>query len=80
MHGVAGEEVLDRYSDERRRVFWELASPQACENKRLIYHSHDPARLEQDLKNLRRYATDKDFMIERALFTRRLQTPSLLGA
>ncbi len=79
IHGEVGDAVLDRYSDERRRVFWELASPQACENKRLIYHSHDPARLEQDLKSLRRFASDKDFMIERSLFTRRLQTPSLLG-
>ncbi len=80
IRGASGEEVLDRYCDERRRVFWELASPQACENKRLIYHSHDPARLEQDLAGLRRLATDKDFLIERALFTRKLATPSLLGA
>jgi len=78
VHGEAGEEVLDRYCEERRRVFWELVSPQACENKRLIYHSHDPARLEQDLASLRRLATDKDFLIERALFTRKLATPSLL--
>ena len=75
----AGAEVLERYSQERRRVFWEIASPQACENKRLIYHSSDPLRLEQDLKALRRYASDQDFLIERSLFTRRLQTPSLLG-
>jgi 2-polyprenyl-6-methoxyphenol hydroxylase-like FAD-dependent oxidoreductase len=78
IHGEAGVEVLDRYSDERRRVFWELASPQACENKRLIYHSSDPLRLEQDLKILRRYASDQDFVIERSRFTLRLQTPSLL--
>jgi 3-(3-hydroxy-phenyl)propionate hydroxylase len=78
IHGDAGVEVLDRYSDERRRVFWELASPQACENKRLIYHSSDPLRLEQDLKTLRRYASEPDFVIERSRFTQRLQTPSLL--
>jgi len=79
IHGDAGESVLDRYSDERRRVFWELASPQACENKRLIYHSHDPVRLEQDLQMLRRFASDRDFLIERSLFTRRLATASLLA-
>jgi 3-(3-hydroxy-phenyl)propionate hydroxylase/6-hydroxy-3-succinoylpyridine 3-monooxygenase len=79
VHGEADPEVLDRYSDERRRVFWDLASPQACENKRLIYHSRDPVRLEQDLAGLRRLATDRDYLIERSLFTRRLATPSLLA-
>jgi 2-polyprenyl-6-methoxyphenol hydroxylase-like FAD-dependent oxidoreductase len=79
VRGEIGEEVLDRYSDERLRIFWELVSPQACENKRLIYHSSDPQRLEQDLASLRRLASDRDFLIERALFTRKLQTPSLLG-
>ncbi len=78
IHGEIGEEVLDRYSDERRRIFWERASPQACENKRLIYHSRDPARLEEDLRTLRRFATDKDFVIERSMFTKRLESPSLL--
>jgi 2-polyprenyl-6-methoxyphenol hydroxylase-like FAD-dependent oxidoreductase len=79
IHGEVGVEVLDRYSEERRRIFWDLASPQACENKRLIYHSSDPLRLEQDLKTLRRYAADPNFVIERSLFTQKLQTPSLLG-
>ncbi|MGH8260905.1 MAG: FAD-dependent oxidoreductase [Steroidobacteraceae bacterium] len=79
VHGEIGDEVLDRYAEERRRVFWELASPQACENKRLIYHSRDPARLESDLAGLRRLATDRDFLIERALFTRKLATSSLLA-
>lgn len=79
IHGEIGDEVLDRYSDERRRIFWERASPQACENKRLIYHSRDPARLEEDLKTLRRFATDKDFVIERSMFTKSLESPSLLG-
>ncbi len=79
IHREAGEEVLDRYDEERRRIFWERASPQACENKRLIYHSRDAARLEEDLKTLRRFATDKDFLIERSMFTKRLESPSLLG-
>jgi 3-(3-hydroxy-phenyl)propionate hydroxylase len=80
MHGEAGEDVLERYSIERRRAFLEFASPQAIENKRLIYHSHDPVRLEQDLQSLRRLATDRDFLIQRLLFARNLETPSLLAA
>jgi 3-(3-hydroxy-phenyl)propionate hydroxylase len=78
IHGESGEEVLDRYSDERRRIFFEYVSPQATENKRLIYHSSDPARLEEDLKRLRRLETDKDFVLQVVSFTRRLETPSLL--
>lgn len=79
VHGDAKESILDRYSDERRRVFLQFASPRATENKRLIYHSTDPARLEVDLKRLRRLETDKDFLLQSVTFTRQLQTPSLLG-
>ncbi len=79
IHGEVGDEVLDRYSDERLRIFLEIASPQASENKRLIFHAGDPARLEADLQRLRGMAADKDLLLERLLFTRRLITPSLLG-
>lgn len=79
IRGEAPESVLDRYAEERRRVFLEIASPQATENKRLIYDSDDPARLEEDLKKLRRMATDDDFRLERSMFTRRLETPSLVS-
>lgn len=78
IHGEADEEVLDRYADERRRIFWERTSPQACENKRLIYHSSDPARLERDLQTLRRLATDEAFVVERSMFTKSLESRSLL--
>lgn len=79
MHGEAGDDVLERYSIDRRRAFLEFASPQAIESKRLIYHSHDPVRLEQELQSLRRLATDRDFLIQRLLFARNLETPSLLA-
>jgi 3-(3-hydroxy-phenyl)propionate hydroxylase len=78
IHGEVGEEVLDRYAEERRRVFLEHASPRATENKRLIFHSNDPARLEADLKQLRRLETDRDFLMKTVTFTRQLETPSLL--
>ena len=79
IHGEATDELLDRYAAERRRVFLEYASPRASENKRLIYHSRDPVRLEEDLTRLRRLETDKDFLLQMVTFTRQLQTPSLLG-
>jgi len=79
IRGEVGEDVLDRYSEERRRIFLEYVSPQATENKRLIYHSSDQARLDEDLKRLRRLETDKDFVLQVVSFTKRLETPSLLS-
>lgn len=76
--GEADDSVLDRYAEERRRIFLEMVSPQACENKRLVYHSHDPVRLEADLRMLRRLGHDKDFLIQRLMFTKRLESPSLV--
>lgn len=77
-HGAAGEEVLDHYAAERRRIFLEIASPQASENKRLIYGERDPARRRQDVERLRKLAEDPGVARERALFTRRLETVSPL--
>lgn len=74
----ADETVLDTYAALRRQVFLEIASPQASENKRLIYHSSDPERLEQDLVRLRRFQSDEQFVLERSLFTMRMETPSLI--
>lgn len=79
IHGEVAEDVLDRYSDVRRRIFLDYVSPRATENKRLIYHSGDPVRLEEDLKQLRRLETDKDFVLQVVSFTKRLETPSLVG-
>ncbi len=74
MRGDANESVLDQWAEERKEKFLKTASPQASENKRLIYHSNDPQRLEQDLVRLRRLASDKAFRLERLLFSRQLET------
>lgn len=74
MRGDANESVLDHWAEERKEKFLKIASPQASENKRLIYHSADPKRLEEDLTRLRRLASDKDFRLERLLFSRQLET------
>lgn len=80
IHGEADPAVLDRYSQERRRIFLDYVSPRATENKRLIYHSSDPMRLAEDLRQLRRLETDKDFVLEVVSFTKRLESPSLVSA
>jgi 3-(3-hydroxy-phenyl)propionate hydroxylase/6-hydroxy-3-succinoylpyridine 3-monooxygenase len=80
IHGDAGEEVLDEYARERRRVFTEIASPAASANKRFVYHSADPVRLEEELRAMRRLETDRDAVISRLLFVKSLETRSLIGA
>jgi 2-polyprenyl-6-methoxyphenol hydroxylase-like FAD-dependent oxidoreductase len=55
--GEADAEILDRYSDERRRIFWELTSPIATECKRLL-EEKDPECRRADLANLQAQAAD----------------------
>ncbi|GAA5060400.1 NAD(P)/FAD-dependent oxidoreductase [Erythrobacter westpacificensis] len=52
LSGEEDEEILDRFSDERRRIFWEVVSPAATENKRMLQES-DPAARQQDLAHIR---------------------------
>jgi 2-polyprenyl-6-methoxyphenol hydroxylase-like FAD-dependent oxidoreductase len=47
IRGEEGQSILDRYSEERRRVFWEVTSPGASENKRMILES-DMERRKKD--------------------------------
>jgi 3-(3-hydroxy-phenyl)propionate hydroxylase/6-hydroxy-3-succinoylpyridine 3-monooxygenase len=72
--------ILDRYAETRRDVFLNIASPRATENKRLVFHSTDPARLEADLDIFRRIARDRDFRLNALLSAKKLVTPSLLEA
>jgi len=76
--GTARESVLDRYAEERRRTFLEIASPQATANKRLIYHTSDPVELEARLAKLRALAADEDAQRTSFLFTKQLETPPLV--
>jgi 2-polyprenyl-6-methoxyphenol hydroxylase-like FAD-dependent oxidoreductase len=76
----ANDEVLDRYSASRRDTFVNRASPQATANKQLIFHANGGGRnLEEALQSLRRLATDRDFLWQRLMFTKSLETPLLLG-
>jgi 2-polyprenyl-6-methoxyphenol hydroxylase-like FAD-dependent oxidoreductase len=72
--------VLDRYSDSRREIFLNRISPQAIANKRLIFHANGGgAMLEEALVSLRRLRTDRAFVLQRLMFLKSLETPSLLG-
>lgn len=73
----ASDSILDRYSEERRDVFVNRASPQASANKQLIFHANGGGQqLEDALGAVRRFATDADFLRERLMFTKSLETPS----
>ncbi len=59
---IAGDEdpvVLDRYSDERRRVFWEVTSPGASENKRML-EEKDLDQRRRDLELVHSAVTNPD--------------------
>lgn len=71
------ESVLDRWAEERRRLFLELASPTASEMKRLIFSEPDPARRREDLEAIKRWTADRDLLRERLRFTARLRSPPL---
>jgi 2-polyprenyl-6-methoxyphenol hydroxylase-like FAD-dependent oxidoreductase len=72
----ADASVLDRYAASRRDIFLKLVSPQAVANKRLIYHANGGGpHLEEALRSLRRLRTDKDFVLQRLMFLKSLETP-----
>ncbi len=49
--------ILDRYSDARRKVFWEITSPGASENKRMMEESNREQRL-KDIEGVKAMAAD----------------------
>jgi hypothetical protein len=55
--GRAEESILDRYSAERRRIFWDISSPGASENKRMMEESDREKRL-QDIEGVKAMAAD----------------------
>lgn len=68
--------LLDDYSETRRRIFTERASPRAIANKRLIYHANGGGtELEVALAAIRRMSTDREFLAEQLMFTKSLETP-----
>lgn len=71
LQGSAPEAILDHYAAERRRVFLEVVSPAARENKRRLMES-DPKRRRADQERLRRLGEDPDFAREVLLFTQNM--------
>ena len=77
--GGADASVLDRYSQSRREIFLNRISPQAVANKQLIYHANGGGeRLAETLVQLRRLTTDPEFLLQRLMFLKSIESPPLL--
>lgn len=79
VRGRSDETLLDAYSDLRRSVYLDKASPRAAANKQLIFHSSDPVKLDDDLELFRRMAKDPELAADVLYFTKTLETPTLLA-
>jgi 3-(3-hydroxy-phenyl)propionate hydroxylase/6-hydroxy-3-succinoylpyridine 3-monooxygenase len=78
VHGQASDEILDRYSEQRIRIYHEVISPISSESLRLVFNSSDPDRLDSDLAALRARKNDPAAMRKFLSAPAALETPSLL--
>jgi 3-(3-hydroxy-phenyl)propionate hydroxylase len=78
VHGQADDEILDRYSEERIRIYHEVISPISSESLRLVFNSGDRDRLDKDLALLRARKNDPEAMRKFLSAPTALETPSLL--
>jgi 3-(3-hydroxy-phenyl)propionate hydroxylase/6-hydroxy-3-succinoylpyridine 3-monooxygenase len=78
VHGKANAEILDRYSEQRRKVYHEVTSPISTESLRLVFNSGDQDRLEKDLTQLRDRKDDPAAMRKFLSAPAALETPSLI--
>lgn len=77
LYGDAGDEVLDRYAEARRKVYLDVTSPVSTDSMRLVFHSAG-AQLEQALARLRAMKADLGLMRKALMKLRALETPSLI--
>lgn len=79
VHGKARDEILDRYSELRRKTYHEVISPISSESLRLVFNSGNEDRLEKDLALLRGRKADPDAMRKFLSAPAALETPSLVS-
>ena len=69
--------LLDVWAEERRRIFLERTSPQACAYKDFVFHAcGGGARLDERLDGMRAMVRDPDVRLQRLMFTKGLETSS----
>lgn len=79
IHGQTGEAVLDAYAAERRRVFTEVVSPMAIENKKRMFDPPQGGARTEMIEGLRFLAASDDARRDQLLGLRSVVTPSLVG-
>jgi len=73
----AAPTLLDRWAEDRRRIYLERTSPQAVAYKRFVFHANGGgAELEAALQGMRAMAADPDVRLQRLMFVKSLETPS----
>jgi 3-(3-hydroxy-phenyl)propionate hydroxylase/6-hydroxy-3-succinoylpyridine 3-monooxygenase len=73
----ASPALLDRWAEDRRRVYLDKTSPQAIAYKRFVFHANGGgAELEAALEGMRAMAADPDVRLQRLMFVKSLETPS----
>ncbi len=78
--GTADDSVLDEYSQQRRQVFLDYASPRASAFKTLVFNSTDRGQLDETLGMLRAAAADPAIAVEALRVSQPCRTPSLVDA
>ena len=78
MRGEAKPEILDIYSEERRRVFLEVSSPAAQMNKRLITET-DSERQRANEEMMRAVAENPALQRESSANVLKVRSPSMLA-
>lgn len=78
IRGETRDGVLDRWAEDRRRIFLELVSPAAAENKRRLAE-RDPERQREDRARMRRIAHEPEYAYEAICFTERLLSAPLVA-
>ena len=78
VHEKASDEILDRYSESRRKIYLEVTSPVSTESLRLVFNSCDEYRLNKDLTLLRNRKNDPEAMRKFLSAPAALETPSLV--
>src|SRR5690606_9909385 len=71
--GGADPSMLDVWAQERRDVFLERTSPQACAYKDFVFHA---CGLEAALEGMRAMVRDEEVRFARLMFTKGLETTS----
>lgn len=69
--GAATDDLLDRYAQERQRVFREVTGPTAAENKRRLQET-DPEKKHADNQRFEKLRDDPQFQREALTFTYKL--------